>query len=80
VVDLLKVSHHGARNGGTEMLERLQPRAALISVGKDNDYGHPAPEILSALTRHQIPAFRTDVIGTVLVELRDGRMLVTGIP
>ncbi|WP_262104609.1 ComEC/Rec2 family competence protein [Arthrobacter sp. Marseille-P9274] len=80
VVDLLKVSHHGARNGGTNMLERLQPRAALISVGKDNDYGHPAPEILSALSRHQIPVFRTDVIGTVLVELRDGRMLVTGLP
>lgn len=80
LVDLLKVSHHGARNGGTEMLERLQPRAALISVGRDNDYGHPAPEILSALSRHRIPALRTDVIGTVLLELRDGSLLVTGLP
>ncbi len=80
VIDLLKVSHHGARNGGTEMIERLQPRAALISVGRDNDYGHPAPEILSALSRHQIPAFRTDEIGTVLLELRGGSLVVTGLP
>jgi competence protein ComEC len=80
MIDLLKVSHHGARNGGTEMLERLQPRAALISVGRDNDYGHPAPEILSALSRHQIPAFRTDEIGTVLLEQRDGSLVVTGLP
>jgi ComEC/Rec2-related protein len=79
-VDLLKISHHGARNGGTELIDRLKPRAALISVGADNDYGHPAPEILAALSRHRIPAFRTDLIGTVLVELRGGRMLVAGLP
>ncbi|EMY35552.1 ComEC/Rec2-like protein [Arthrobacter crystallopoietes BAB-32] len=76
-IDLIKVSHHGARNGGEELFSQLQPQAALISVGADNDYGHPAPEILAALDRLRIPAFRTDLIGTVLVDLREGRAVIT---
>jgi len=77
-VDLIKVSHHGARNGGDELFEQLNPQSALISVGADNDYGHPAPEILAALDRLGIPAFRTDLVGTVLVDLREGRLVITG--
>jgi ComEC/Rec2-related protein len=75
-VDVLKISHHGARNGGTAILDQVQPRAAVISVGRDNDYGHPAPEILSALERLRIPVFRTDQIGTIVVDLADGSLAV----
>jgi competence protein ComEC len=75
-VDVLKISHHGARNGGTGILEQVQPRTAVISVGRDNDYGHPAPEILSALERLRIPIFRTDQIGTIVIDLADGSMTV----
>jgi competence protein ComEC len=75
-VDVLKISHHGARNGGTAILDRVQPRTAVISVGRDNDYGHPAPEILSALERLRVPVFRTDQIGTIVVDLADGSLAV----
>jgi competence protein ComEC len=75
-VDVLKISHHGARNGGTAILDQLQPRTAVISVGRDNDYGHPAPEILSALERLRIPVFRTDQIGTIVVDLAEGSFAV----
>ncbi|MGJ9402045.1 ComEC/Rec2 family competence protein [Arthrobacter sp. KK5.5] len=65
--DILKVSHHGARNGGTDVIERVGARIALISVGADNGYGHPAPEILAALDAAGMATFRTDLNGTILL-------------
>jgi competence protein ComEC len=79
-VDVLKISHHGARNGGTALIEALRPAAALISVGRGNDYGHPAPEIITALQRDQVPVYRTDLLGTILLDYRDGRLQVMALP
>lgn len=64
-VDVLKVSHHGARNGGTDLIDAASPSLALISVGEDNDYGHPTPEILQHLADAEVPVARTDQLGTV---------------
>ena len=64
-VDVLKVPHHGARNGGTALIEDLRPSLALISVGADNDYGHPAPSILSSLQDTGTAIARTDLLGSV---------------
>lgn len=66
-LDVLKVAHHGARNGGTDLLQRLDPAAALISVGRDNDYGHPNTEVIDALHASGVLIGRTD---------RDGRLYV----
>ncbi len=68
-VEVLKVAHHGARNGGTALLEAVHPRLALISAGKGNDYGHPHPSILGALDRARIATARTDQLGTFLVDV-----------
>ncbi|MGG5751558.1 ComEC/Rec2 family competence protein [Zafaria sp. Z1313] len=65
--DILKVSHHGARNGGAEVIEQLRPSIALISVGVGNSYGHPAPQTLEALEAAEALTGRTDHDGTVLV-------------
>ncbi|GAA3286086.1 ComEC/Rec2 family competence protein [Arthrobacter citreus] len=73
-VDVLKVPHHGARNGGTQLIEKLQPRLALISVGADNDYGHPAPSILRSLQETGTIVARTDLLGSVVLET-DGTVL-----
>ena len=65
-VDILKVGHHGAQNGGVEILEHTSPKIALIGVGEDNTYGHPHKDILSTLgpgTR----ILRTDQAGTFSV-------------
>ncbi|MFB0834330.1 ComEC/Rec2 family competence protein [Arthrobacter halodurans] len=78
--DILKVSHHGARNGGNEVIEQVGAGVALISVGRDNSYGHPAPAILSALESAGTPAFRTDTSGTlVLRSTPDGGLAVMGL-
>src|SRR5699024_4780399 len=62
-VDILKLSHHGAKNGGTALIEKTQPQTALIGVGEENSYGHPHPEILGALGT-EVEIYRTDLDGT----------------
>lgn len=64
-VDVLKVSHHGAANGGTAMLDHADPAVALIGVGEDNDYGHPSDEVVAALEDLGTATYRTDEHGTV---------------
>src|SRR6266513_672694 len=65
-VDLLKVGHHGSRSATSdEWLDELAPREAVISVGRNNHYGHPAPEVLERLARHGVTVFRTDRSGTI---------------
>lgn len=74
-VDVLKVAHHGAANGGTQILQDLQPPVALIGVGEDNSYGHPAPGIIDALGQWGSAVYRTDLHGTVVFSLSaDGRL------
>ena len=66
---MLKVAHHGAANGGTQILQDLQPPVGLISVGEDNSYGHPAPGIIDALGEMGSAVYRTDTHGTVVFSL-----------
>ncbi len=64
--DILKVAHHGSRSSSsTGFLLAVSPSLAVISVGKDNSYGHPVPEILRRFSDLHIPVRRTDVEGTV---------------
>ena len=48
-VDVLKVPHHGSRYQDLDVLASVHAELALISVGADNDYGHPAPDVLASL-------------------------------
>ncbi|MGQ7785828.1 ComEC/Rec2 family competence protein [Nesterenkonia sp. K-15-9-6] len=73
-VDVIKVAHHGAANGGTETIEHTSPRVALIGVGQDNTYGHPAPSILQALRTEGAAVYRTDLHGGVVLTLRGGAL------
>jgi competence protein ComEC len=75
-VDALKVAHHGSDDPGLPaLLSRLHPRVAVIEVGRNNLYGHPAPSTLAAL--RAVPVVRrTDRDGTVRLTVRDGRMQV----
>jgi competence protein ComEC len=69
-VELLKVAHHGSVDDGLgELLELVQPSLALISVGEGNDYGHPAPSTMTALTSFPgLGVYRTDEDGRITVE------------
>ena len=65
-VDVLKVGHHGSRSATSDAwLTELAPRTAVISVGRHNNYGHPAPEVLARLARHGITILRTDRDGSI---------------
>nr|PZN07835.1 MAG: MBL fold metallo-hydrolase [Caldicoprobacter oshimai] len=73
--DLLKVAHHGSRySTSMEFLEAVQPKIAVISVGKDNDYGHPAPETLQRLRQAGAEIYRTDESGTIIAT-SDGKAI-----
>jgi len=78
-VDVLKVAHHGSAYQDPDLVATLRPRLAVVSVGEDNDYGHPARTTLTALRRTGAVVGRTDRDGTVLVA-GSGRSvrLVTG--
>lgn len=67
--ELLKVPHHGSKNGLSEsLLEALKPEVALISSGKNNSYGHPHKEILEMLEKEDVQVRRTDQEGMIVVE------------
>lgn len=75
-VEVLKVAHHGSADPGLgEELDDLRPRVAVISCGRNNDYGHPRAETLAALRQAPgLALYRTDEDGRVVVE-SDGRSL-----
>ncbi len=65
-VEVLKVSHHGARNGTSELLlEKTRPEVGVISVGANNSYGHPNKDVLDLLVLYNVEIYRTDQLGTV---------------
>jgi len=71
--DVLKVGHHGSRGSTTPaFLAAVSPRAALISCGRENRFGHPAAETLAALDASRIRVFRTDLDSDILLELSPG--------
>ncbi|MEU6712518.1 ComEC/Rec2 family competence protein [Nonomuraea sp. NPDC046802] len=74
--DILKTPHHGSNRQSPAFLSSLGARAALISVGADNDYGHPALSTLSLLHRLGLDIYRTDQAGDLAVVEREGRMAI----
>ena len=67
-IDILKVGHHGSKTStGINLIEKLEPKIALISVGKDNKFNHPNQMVLDNLKTSQI--YRTDINGTITLKL-----------
>lgn len=66
--DVLKVGHHGS-SGSTsqDFLKAVSPDYAVISCGKDNEYGHPHKETLSLLNKSKTEILRTDKLGTIVL-------------
>lgn len=67
-VDILKVPHHGSKNGLTQsMLDAFDPNSAIISSGLTNQWGHPNKETLDILEGAGIMIFRTDQMGEIKI-------------
>ena len=73
--DVLKVGHHGSKTSTTtRFLDAVSPRYAVMCVGANNQYGHPAPETLSKLAERGIKVYRTDEAGTIIAT-SDGKSI-----
>lgn len=69
-VDIFKVNHHGSKYGlSQKILELAKPRQAVISVGKNNWYGHPHLQTIQLLQSLNIPIKRTDKNGKIVLPL-----------
>jgi competence protein ComEC len=77
-VEVLKVGHHGSSTSTTEgLLDRARPELALISAGRRNRFGHPAPDVVRRLLGMGVELYRTDLQGDITVRAgKDGKYRV----
>jgi len=69
--DVLKIAHHGSKYSTTEeFLNAVQPEDAIISVGKNNTYGHPGKEVIDRLLARGTRILRTDEMGDLRYECK----------
>ena len=69
-IDVLKVSHHGSKNATSEeFIKKTQPEYSVISVGANNRYGHPSPEVIERLKKNDINIYRTDTDGNIQLSI-----------
>jgi competence protein ComEC len=77
-VDMLKVAHHGSATASSEeLLAAVRPAVAVVSVGANNTYGHPAPSTMARLRAHARDVLRTDLNGSVETTLNAAAVTVT---
>ena len=67
-IDFIKIGHHGSNTSSSEeFINSINSKYSLISVGKNNRYGHPKDEVLDTLSNSTI--FRTDIDGSIEIKL-----------
>ena len=71
--DIVKVAHHGSKTSSdSDFIAQVSPEIAVISVGKNNTYGHPHQEVLETLAKYGINILRTDLNGDIKI-ISDGK-------
>jgi competence protein ComEC len=76
--DVLKVGHHGSSSSSTEaFLEAVAPDMCVISVAKENDYGHPHREVIERLEKLKIKTYQTSTSGTIVMKTDGETIIVT---
>ena len=72
-IDVLKVGHHGSRTSSSEFfIDEINPKYGVISVGKNNRYGHPNDSVLENLENSKI--YRTDQDGSVMFKIKNNKL------
>ena len=78
-IDVLKVGHHGSKtSSGKDFIEEINPEYSLISVGKDNKFGHPNKEVLNNLISSKI--YRTDQDGSIIFKIKKDNLEIETCP
>jgi competence protein ComEC len=76
-VRILKVAHHGSRTSTSrELLDAWRPQIALISCGRGNPFGHPAPDVIARLEAIGARIYRTDLDGEITIDTDGQRVFV----
>lgn len=74
-IDVLKVGHHGSKTSSSKLfIDEINPKYSIISVGKNNRYGHPNDSVLDNLEYSKI--FRTDLDGSIVFKFKNGKLIV----
>jgi competence protein ComEC len=74
--DVLKVGHHGSSTSSNmDLLKAVMPRYAAISVGQNNDFGHPHNEVISDLQYIGAKIYRTDTDGDITFYIENKRIV-----
>ena len=74
-IDVLKVGHHGSKtSSGKEFINKVNPKYSIISVGKNNRYGHPNKEVLNTLDNSKI--YRTDQDGSIMFKIKNNKLQI----
>ena len=77
-VNFLKVAHHGSNPSTNEpFLSAAHPQYAAISVGRDNSFGHPSPEVTGRLAAAGVRVYRTDLHGAITVTTNGQQLRVS---
>ena len=72
-IDVLKVGHRGSKTSSSkEFINEVNPKYSIISVGKNNRYGHPNKEVLNVLENSKI--YRTDQDGSIMFKLKNNKL------
>ena len=72
-IDVLKVGHHGSKTSSSkEFINEMNPKYSILSVGKDNRYGHPNKEVLKTLKESKI--YRTDQDGSIMFIIKKSKL------
>ena len=78
-IDVLKVGHHGSKTSSSKVfIDELNPKYSIISVGKNNRYGHPNKEVLENLDDSKI--YRTDQDGSIMFEIKNNKLKIETCP
>jgi competence protein ComEC len=76
-IDMLKVAHHGSKTSSSDAwIQHWNAKAALISAGVNNTYGHPNPEVMKRLEQAGSRIYRTDEMGEVQMRVKNGEVEV----
>ena len=74
-VDVLKVGHHGSKTSSSELfINSINPKYSIISVGRNNKYGHPNKEVLNNLKNTKV--YRTDFDGSIMFKIKNNKLKV----
>ena len=74
-IDILKVGHHGSNTSSSEsFINGINPKYSIISVGKNNRYGHPNKEVLNVLEQSKI--YRTDEDGSIMFKIKNNKLKI----